>query len=101
MATQKVFHKYNFFLTAADTRTTYLLRCPADESFGVQYCIQLPQNGGKIGVLLDPGQQVIVAPLLFDHRCSLLGQNADLLVAVLQEDQGHLQDQRPADPRRG
>lgn len=62
----------------------YLLRRTADESFGVQYCVQLPENGGKIGVFLDPGQQVIVPPFLFDHRCCLLGQNTDFLVAVLQ-----------------
>lgn len=88
------------FPTAANSQTTDLLRRTAGEGFGVQDCIQLPQNRGKIRVSLDSGQQVVVAPLLFDHGCCLLGQNADLLVAVLQETDA-LQAPKSADPRRG
>lgn len=61
----------------------YLLRSATNEGLGVQYAVQLPQNGGKVGVFLDPFQQVIITALLFDHGCCLLGQDADLLVAVL------------------
>lgn len=63
----------------------YLLGSATDEGLGVQYGVQLPQNGGEVGVPLDSGQQVVVTALLFDHSCCLLGQNADLLVAVLKE----------------
>lgn len=62
---------------------TYLLRCMTNEGLGVQYVIQLRQNRGKIGVCLDSGQQVIITTLLFHHSCCLLGQNANLLMAVL------------------
>lgn len=67
---------------ATDT-AAHLLGRTADEGFGVQDGVQLPQDGGEVGVSLDPGQQVVVAPFLLDHRRRLLGQNADLLVAVL------------------
>lgn len=63
----------------------YLLRSTANEGLGVKQGVQLPQDGGKVGVLLYSGQQVVIAALLFDHRRCLLGQNADLLVAVLRE----------------
>lgn len=61
----------------------YLLRSATNKGLGVQYAVQLTQNRGKVGVFLDPFQQVIIAALLFDHGCCLLGQDADLLVAVL------------------
>lgn len=64
---------------------TYLLRCMTNEGLGVQYVIQLPQNRGKIGVSLDSGQQVVITTLLLHHSCCLLGQNANLLVAVLEK----------------
>ena len=61
----------------------YLLGGTADKGLGVQYSVQLAQNGGEVGVSLDSGQQVIITALLFDNSCCLLGQNADLLMAVL------------------
>lgn len=61
----------------------HLLRSPTNKGLGVQYAVQLPQDRGEVGVLLDPFQQVVVAALLFDHSCRLLGQDADLFVAVL------------------
>lgn len=56
-----------------------------NESLGVQYVIQLPQNRGKIGVSPDSGQQVVITTLLLHHSSCLLGQNANLLVAVLEK----------------
>lgn len=61
----------------------YLLGSTADKGLGVQYGVQLAQNGGEVGVLLDSGQQVVITALLFDNSCCLLGQNTDLLMAVL------------------
>lgn len=61
----------------------HLLRSPTNKGLGVQYAVQLPQDRGEVGVFLDPFQQVVVAALLFDHSCRLLGQDADLFVAVL------------------
>lgn len=62
----------------------YLLRSAAYKGLGVQDGVKLPQDGGKVRVPLDSGQQVVVTALLFHHGCCLLGQNADLLVAILQ-----------------
>lgn len=64
---------------------SYLLGSTTDKGLGVQYGVQLPQNGGEVGVPLDSGQQVVITTLLFDHSRCLLGQDADLLVAVLKE----------------
>lgn len=61
----------------------YLLGSTADKGLGVQYGVQLAQNGGEVGVSLDSGQQVVITALLFDNSCCLLGQNTDLLMAVL------------------
>lgn len=63
----------------------YLLGSTADKGLGVQNGVQLAQNGGKVGVSLDSGQQVVITALLFDNSCCLLGQNTDLLMAVLKE----------------
>lgn len=70
---------------AVKIKVLYLLGSTTYKGLGVQYCVQLPQYGGKVGVLLDSGQQVIITTLLFDHGCCLLGQNTNLLVAVLKE----------------
>lgn len=63
----------------------YLLGSTTNKGLGVQYGVQLTQNGGKVSVPLDSGQQVVITSLLFDHSCRLLRQNTNLLVAVLQE----------------
>jgi len=64
----------------------YLLGSAADEGLGVQYGVQLPQDGGEVGVSLDSGQQVVISTLLFDHGRRLLGKHTDLLVAVLKDE---------------
>lgn len=61
----------------------YLLRGSADEGFGVQYGVQLSDDGGEIWISLNPSQQVIIPPFLFDYSRSLLGQHPNLLMAVL------------------
>lgn len=71
--------------TLMSARCKYLLWSPANEGLGVQQGVQLTQNGGKVGVLLDSGQKVVITALLLDHSCCLLGQNSDLLVTVLEE----------------
>lgn len=63
---------------------THLLWGAADEGAGVQQGVQLAQDRGEVRVSLDSGQQVIVASFLFHYSRRLLGQNPDLLVAVLE-----------------
>ena len=70
-------------LEMARTTRSYLLGRSADEGLGVQDGVQVREDGAEVGVCLDPGQQVIVSAFLLHHRGSLLGQHADLLVAVL------------------
>lgn len=64
-------------------RDSYLLWSAANEGLGLQQSVQLPQDGGKVGVFLDSGQKVVITTLLFDHSRCLLGQDTDLLMAVL------------------
>lgn len=68
-------------------KRTHLLWSTADKGLRVQQGIQLPQDGGEVGVFLDSGQQVVVSTFLFNYSCCLLGQNPDLLVAVLEGNQ--------------
>ena len=64
-------------------RGANLLGSSPDEGLGIQDGVQVREDGAEVGVGLDPGQQVVVPAFLLHHGRRLLGQHADLLVAVL------------------
>eukprot|EP00123_Amoebidium_parasiticum_P016962 comp23659_c0_seq1/m.40437 comp23659_c0_seq1/g.40437 ORF comp23659_c0_seq1/g.40437 comp23659_c0_seq1/m.40437 type:complete len:308 (+) comp23659_c0_seq1:179-1102(+) len=61
----------------------HLLGGPAHECGGVQKLVQLVVDGSKVGIGLDPLNQIVLPALHLDHLCSLMRQHTDLLVALL------------------
>jgi len=60
-----------------------LLGCPTDESLGIHQLIQLTPDRLKVGILLNPLDQIILSSLLLDYSSSLVGENTDLFVTFL------------------
>lgn len=42
-------------------------------------------DGAEVRISTDTGDEVIITPFLFHNSSCLLGENTDLLVAILQE----------------
>ena len=61
----------------------YLLGGAADKGAGVEQGVELAVDRRKVRRLLHPFDEVVVAALHLDHARSLVGKDADLLMANL------------------
>lgn len=61
----------------------YLLRSTSSEGGGIQQAFELFMDRAEVRISADTGNEVIITPFLFYNSSCLLGENTNLLVAIL------------------